>query len=105
MYRQNRPLWLKFSKANLDKYPNRKDRYNAFLRECYPKTKPFSVASLMRVKQELNLEIPLDDLITYGNQRNWLTKDGKPYKSVIVFCTVWNGVWLEEQRNILSKEW
>ena len=97
MFRENRPLWLKFSKENLKRFPDRKERYKSFLRECYPPTKPFSIASMQRIIEEYNLKIPLDALVTYGNERNWLTQDGKPYQNVKVFCTVWNGVWLEEQ--------
>ena len=98
MFRENRPLWLKFSKENLKRFPDRKERYKAFLRECYEPAKPFSIASMQRIKEELNLPIPLDELVSFGNQRNWLTKDGKPYQNVRIFCTVWNGVWLDKQR-------
>ena len=103
-YRENRPSWLKFSKENLSRFPNRKERYKAFLREYYPGAKPFSVESMERVRQRLKLEIPLDCLITYGNERNWLTKNGTPFKDVKVFCTVFNGVWLQEQRKQAKKE-
>lgn len=104
MYRKNRPLWLEYSRKNLKRFPVREERYKAFLRECYPRTKPFSLTSIIRTKQELNLEIPLDELITYGNERNWLTLDGLPYRNVKTFCTVWNGIWLEKQRYLMRKK-
>ena len=98
MYKKNRKQWLVFSKANLRRFPNRKERYKAFLRECYPPQKGYPYEKLNAVKLKLNLAIPTSRLVEYGNECNWLTTEGEPFKNIYTFCTVWNGVWLDEKR-------
>ena len=104
MYRENRPLWLEFSRKNLKRYPIKLDRYKAFLRECYQKQQPYSVEKLIQIKQNLKLAIPIDELLAYGNDCNWLTRNGRPFSSAKIFCVVYNGVWLEKQRKTAKQD-
>lgn len=96
-YRENRPEWLSFSKRNLTRFPKKSDRYKAFLREHYPKQEGYTASKLCYWIERLNLRIPLMELIKYGEECNWLTRDGKPFKNIAVFCTVYNGVWINKE--------
>lgn len=92
-----RSQWLKFSEEHLKDYPNRKDRYNAFLRSL-PKQVPYTNEELLSEIKKCNLAIPITVLIAMGNERNWLCKAGRRYKSVHVFATVMNGLYLQKMR-------
>lgn len=49
------------------------------------------------------LAIPVNVLIEYGNGCNWLTRQGKSFKTCAAFCNSWNGVYLEKMRKKASK--
>lgn len=101
MFRQNRKEWLKYSRQNLTRFPNRSERYKAFLRESYPKQEGYSAQKLWQVLEKKELQIPLTELIKYGEECNWLTRNGTPFQNIEIFCTVYNGVWLEKQRRAI----
>ena len=83
-------------------------RIKEFLRTL-PRGRRFPDYLLVKEIEDNGLCVSLRELIDYGENCNWLTRQGKPFKSAHTFATVYNGVWLEEQRkikrpNILDKQ-
>ena len=74
-------------------------RIKEFLRTL-PRGMRFPDFLLAKEIEDNGLVIPLRELIAYGENCNWLTRQGKSFQSAHTFATVYNGVWLEEQRKI-----
>lgn len=78
-------------------------RIKEFLRTL-PRGRRFPDFLLVKEIEDNGLVIPLSELIAYGENCNWLTRQGKPFQSAHTFATVYNGVWLEEQRKTAKQE-
>lgn len=73
-------------------------RMKKYLLKQLPKGKEFSEGMLEEAVKICNVKIPVEKLIEYGNECNWLTRKGQPFKSISAFVNSYNGVWLQEQR-------
>lgn len=63
-----------------------------------PTGKSFDKHQIEEVVRLHNLAVPVEDLIKYGNDCNWLTKKGTSFKSCVIFCNVYNSVYLQLRR-------
>lgn len=63
-----------------------------------PRGRVFSERELSEVVKLGGLKVPVEKLIEYGEGCNWLTRQGKPFRSVVVFANAYNGVYLEQER-------
>ena len=59
----------------------------------------FTRAMLEEAKKISDVVVPVDKLVEYGESCNWLTRQGKPFKTISAFVNSYNGVWLQEQKN------
>lgn len=61
-----------------------------------PRGRVFSERELEEVVRLGALKVPVEKLIEYGEECNWLTRQGKPFSSAVVFANAYNGVYLRQ---------
>lgn len=61
-----------------------------------PRGRVFSERELAEVVKLGGLKVPVEKLIEYGEGCNWLTRQGKPFSSAVVFANAYNGVYLSK---------
>ena len=62
-----------------------------------PRGRVFSERELEEVVRLGALKVPVEKLIEYGEQCNWLTRKGKSFSSAVVFANAYNGVYLRQE--------
>lgn len=98
--RQQYETFIKENKSIL-RGQTKASRVKEFLRTL-PRGRRFPDFLLAKEIEDNGLLIPLAELIAYGEDCNWLTRQGKSFISAHTFATVYNGVWLEEQRKSVT---
>lgn len=76
---------------------NKRMKRKMYLRSL-PAGEKFSRDEMEFFCREHHLAVPVERLIEYGEECNWLTLKGKSFYSCEVFCTVYNGIYLQEMR-------
>lgn len=62
-----------------------------------PTGRVFSLRELNDAVQFMNVKVPVEKLVEYGESCNWLTRKGKSFSSVVVFVAAYNSVYLQEE--------
>lgn len=69
-----------------------------------PKGEEFSRERLEEACARCHTRVPVDRLIEYGNECNWLTRHGRSFKTIEAFVCSYNSVWLQKIRHNYQKK-
>lgn len=61
-----------------------------------PTGRVFSLRELNDAVQNMNVKVPVEKLVEYGEACNWLTRKGKSFSSVVIFVAAYNSVYIQE---------
>jgi len=71
-------------------------------RKQFLKTLPrgviFSFEEIKKIREKFKLAATPEYLQAKGEECNWLTSAGIPFKTIESFCNAYNGIFCEEQR-------
>lgn len=69
-----------------------------------PRGRVFSERELQEAILLSGLKVPLERLIEYGEECNWLTRKGKSFSSAVVFANAYNGVYIQYELGVKEND-